>query len=281
MSVLTPPAPPSRSRTARSALGLLRKRSWWLALLGVVFLSVVFVLLGRWQYGRYETRSAGDALVRNNYDAAPAPLTAVMPDLRRPLPHAREYRPVRVAGTYDTAHTVLLRNRPQDGSNGYDVVVPLRTTEGPVLYVDRGWIPAGTRSAAEPDTVPAAPAGPVTVVARLRASEPASNRPAPAGQANRLAVDELGRALDPALRSRVVEAYGALVGETPPAAGTPSPYERPDAGLYGINLAYAFQWWVFGAFAVYIWVRWCRDVLELDEESPEESDVPEQVPSSA
>ena len=25
------------------------------------------------------------------------------------------------------------------------------------------------------------------------------------------------------------------------------------------NLLYAFQWWVFGGFAVYVWVRWCRD----------------------
>ncbi len=28
------------------------------------------------------------------------------------------------------------------------------------------------------------------------------------------------------------------------------------------NLLYAFQWWVFGGFAVYIWFRWCRDTIE-------------------
>ena len=28
------------------------------------------------------------------------------------------------------------------------------------------------------------------------------------------------------------------------------------------NLLYALQWWVFGGFAIYIWVRWCRDVVE-------------------
>ena len=28
------------------------------------------------------------------------------------------------------------------------------------------------------------------------------------------------------------------------------------------NLLYAFQWWIFGGFAVYIWYRWCRDQLE-------------------
>ena len=40
------------------------------------------------------------------------------------------------------------------------------------------------------------------------------------------------------------------------------------------NLLYAFQWWIFGVFAVYIWVRWCRDTWELLREH-------EQVASSA
>jgi hypothetical protein len=39
------------------------------------------------------------------------------------------------------------------------------------------------------------------------------------------------------------------------------------------NLLYAFEWWVFGGFAVYIWWRWCRDELErrrIEEEGPDE-----------
>ncbi|MCW2826540.1 MAG: hypothetical protein JWQ67_156, partial [Marmoricola sp.] len=28
------------------------------------------------------------------------------------------------------------------------------------------------------------------------------------------------------------------------------------------NLLYAFQWWIFGVFALYIWIRWCRDTWE-------------------
>jgi hypothetical protein len=29
------------------------------------------------------------------------------------------------------------------------------------------------------------------------------------------------------------------------------------------NLLYAFQWWIFAGFAVYIWWRWCRDQVEM------------------
>src|SRR5258706_9066015 len=148
MSVRTdraPPPPPAR--TARSALGLLREKSWFLALLGVIMLSVIFVFLGRWQYHRHEARSARNALVDRNYDAGPAALAALLPGVReRPatrLPAHLQWRPVRVSGSYLNDRTVLLRNRPQDGENGYDVVVPFVTGEGPVLYIDRGWIPAG------------------------------------------------------------------------------------------------------------------------------------------
>jgi cytochrome oxidase assembly protein ShyY1 len=30
------------------------------------------------------------------------------------------------------------------------------------------------------------------------------------------------------------------------------------------NLLYAFQWWIFGGLAIYIWSRWCRDQLEVE-----------------
>jgi cytochrome oxidase assembly protein ShyY1 len=248
MSIASPPTPPAaHPSTARAAFGLLRERQWALALLGVVVLSVVFLFLGDWQRGRYETRSARDTLVDNNYDAAPAPLGELLPDPGRPLPHRLEFRPVRVTGTYLTDRTVLLRNRPHDEGNGYDVVVPLATGEGTVFFVDRGWIPAGTSTAARPDAVPAPPAGTVTVVARLRPSEPASDRKAPAGQANRLTPAALGATIG----RPVVSAYGAMVAETPPAADPPEGFDKPDPGLYGINLAYAVQWVAF-AVAAYV-----------------------------
>jgi cytochrome oxidase assembly protein ShyY1 len=255
VSVLTSRSdqPPAK-HTARSALALLRERAWIGALLGVVVLAVIFVFLGRWQYHRHEARSARNALVDANYDAAPVLLRTLLPQVlsvpATGLPAHLQWRPVRLTGSYLSAGTVLLRNRPQNGENGYDVVVPLATTEGPVLYVDRGWIPAGTAGAARPDSVPPAPSGEVTVIARLRPSEPASARRAPPGQANRLDVASLATTFGPAVAGRVAGFYGALVSETPPAAGTPSPYPKPDPGL-GINLAYAVQWVAF-AIAAYV-----------------------------
>jgi cytochrome oxidase assembly protein ShyY1 len=265
------PGPAGALPTARAALRLLREGPWWRALAGVVVLSVVFVLLGRWQYHRHEARTARNDLVERNWSAAPAPLTAVLPgvatDPGRALPRALEWRPVRLQGRYLPERTVLLRNRPHDGQNGYDVVVPFRTdgARGLILLIDRGWVPAGSRSAAEPDQVPAAPAGPVTVVARLRPSEPPTSRRAPAGQANRLAVSRLAAGLGP---EPVVDAYGLLIGESPAPAQPLAAAEKPDPGL-GINLAYAVQWVVF-ALAAYglLGVAMVREVRRRAGEEP-------------
>ena len=37
------------------------------------------------------------------------------------------------------------------------------------------------------------------------------------------------------------------------------PPTKPGAGLNIQNLAYAAQWWIFGAFAVLLWLRLVRD----------------------
>ena len=277
----TPPLSPSgRSglRTARSALGLLKEQAWLGALLGVVLISVVFVLLGRWQYHRHEARTARNTLVNQNYDAAPVTLSDLFPTIRQDpavaLPKNLEWRPVTTRGTYLTENTVLLRNRPQNDQNGYDVVVPLRTTEGPILMIDRGWIPAGSASAAEPDSIPAPPSGEVTVVSRLRPTEEPSSRKAPAGQANRLAVRQLAAALGPADAGRVVGFYGLVLSETPAAALSPDRSVKPDPGL-GINLAYAFQWVAFAVAAYVLFgVALVREVRRRNGEEPQPLRLP-------
>ncbi len=283
MSVATdrPPRSPSgRSglRTARSALGLLTERAWLGALIGVVILSVVFVFLGRWQYHRHEARSVRNALVNTNYSAQPVTLSSLLPTVRdsptAPLPRTLEWRPVTTTGTYLTEKTVLLRNRPQNDQNGYNVLVPLRTAEGPILLINRGWIPAGSASAAEPDAIPAPPSGQVQVVSRLRPAEPATTRRAPAGQANRIAVRQLAEALGPADARQVVGAYGLLASETPRPAQTPQLSTKPDPGL-GINYAYAVQWVAFALSGYVLFgVAMVREVRRRNGDEPQPLRVP-------
>ncbi len=239
---------PSRQES-RAALALFRRRGWVLAFLGVVVLSVVFVLLGRWQYHRHEGKVERRDRVAANYDAAPAPLADVLAP-GTPVDAGLEWRPVRVEGTYLPQATVVVRNRPRDGSNGYEVLVPLRTDAGPLLWVDRGWVPAG-EDARGPGAVPAPPAGQVTVVARVRPGEPPAGRTPPVGQALRIDLEGLDRDLARAgVEGERYAAYAVLAEETPAPASAPRLLERPDTGL-GINLAYAVQWYGF-AVTVYV-----------------------------
>ncbi len=140
-------------------------------LAGLLAIAVVFavacVFLGRWQYHRFEAKYAADHLIGRNYRAAPVALATLVPTPTATLAHHDQWRSVRLEGRYDAAHQVLVRNRPFDGSYGYEVLVPfVPAAGGPDLLVDRGWVDNGQTGAA-PDAVPPPPAGPVTVTAHL------------------------------------------------------------------------------------------------------------------
>ncbi|GAB3267754.1 SURF1 family cytochrome oxidase biogenesis protein [Kineosporia babensis] len=278
----------------KAAAALLRERGWLAALVGIVVISVIFVILGRWQFGRHEARSERNQLIEANYDADPVPLAELIPAGQRTptgtLPADLEWRQVTVTGEYLAEQTVLIRNRPHEQvgqagqvgvsggnqQNGYLVVVPLQTEDGSVLFVDRGWIPAGVADAAKPDSVPAPPSGEVTVVSRLRPSEPVSDRGAPEGQAVRINVPALTE--QTGVEGPVVGAFGALVSEDPQAADTPAAAEEPEVGL-GINLSYSVQWDSFAIIAYILFgVALVREVRRRDEEAEEEEEPEDEGP---
>lgn len=233
-----PARPPAGLAT--DAVRLLREWVWLRALLLVVLFAIACTFLGRWQWARHVTVSAAAQRLAANYDSAPTSLVEILPTPDAALPAPLEWRRVEVAGTYLSDRIVLIRNRSINGSsNGYEVVVPLRTASGAVLLVDRGWIPNGPTGIAPP-SVPPPPDGKVDVVARLRLSEPASGKRAPPGQAMSIDVARLSAGLDaPAYR-----AYAVLDQESPHPVTSPRTLPKPDVNL-GLHLAYAYQWWVF------------------------------------
>ncbi|MEO3873237.1 SURF1 family protein [Nonomuraea sp. B12E4] len=232
----------------------------WLALHVVVLLVIpAFVLLGRWQFGRFEERSANSGLVTANIEAAPVPLdTLAAPG--RPVRQEDRFRTVRVTGTYDPAHAVVVRRRPQEGRAGYYVLTPLVTGPGTAVIVNRGWVKAGATADAAPE-VPAPPTGQVTVTGRLRFSETEDNsgirdRPGlPPGQVLLINADQLAQGLP----YRLVGGYVELTEQQPRPAVAPEPVPEPDVGPGGgLNLAYGVQWWLFIGIAVGGWILLIR-----------------------
>lgn len=253
------PGAPRPTLTLRGNPAL--RRAVGLVLLAVV-VSTACVFLGRWQWHRHVARDAAIRLVEQNYAADPVPLADLLPAAGSVLDPDDVWRQATVTGTYDADATVLLRNRPVDSEPGFHVLVPLRLDDGAVLVVDRGWV-AWDADASGEVSVPAPPAGDVTLTVHLRPDEPASTRSAPAGQVQAIHVDQVLAAGG----STVADAasfggYGAVVAESPAApqrlGALPAPSTDP-----GSHLSYAFQWWTFavGSLAAFVWMA-RRELLE-------------------
>ncbi|WP_277210679.1 SURF1 family cytochrome oxidase biogenesis protein [Isoptericola croceus] len=230
-----------------------RTRRQWVTLgLAAVLLAALCVLAAYWQWHRYTDRQAQIALVEANYSAEPAPLDEFLAGPGAALADDDVWRSAVVVGKYAPDETVLLRNRPVNGTPGFHLLVPLHTEldgKALVIVVDRGFVPLGA-DASEPASVPAPPDGEVTVTVTLRADEPAADREAEAGTVSRINTDQVLAASGGAVRADAgtVGAYGQMRSEDP-AAEALVPVPRPDTDP-GSHLSYAFQWAIFALGAV-------------------------------
>lgn len=261
--------------------GFLLSRRWITLGVVLVLAAVACGLLSRWQWNRYEQRSADVERIQANYSAEPVSLESV---IGRPDPtasydvlpaEAREWTKVSVTGTYVPGATILIRNRTLDSETGFYVLAPLRVAPGVgeglsdaassggassnggpgyIIWINRGWIPT-TSDGITPSEVPAEPSHVVTVIGNVRPPEPQTDRSAPAGQAQTMDVMGLSRQaglVDAAAGGLDQVTYPAFVvaqGEDPTPASAPRRMPAPDLDL-GSHLSYTFQWIVFGIVAL-------------------------------
>jgi cytochrome oxidase assembly protein ShyY1 len=232
---------------------VLLSRRWLGALAAAAVFAVAAFFLGRWQWHRYEAKSARADLVQSHYSAPARPLESVVTG--GPLPLERDWTRVEGSGQYAGGATLLVRNRPWDGIYGYEVLVPLVLADGRTVLVDRGWVPNAARASLAPQ-VPAAPSGEVTVTGWARQGEPSLGRRLPSGQLASINLREAEREVGlPLLGGYVVLQREATADGTSPQR--PRPLERPDTDL-GPHQAYAFQWWLampLGFVLVFLGVR--------------------------
>ena len=216
-------------------------------MLGGLALALVFavacVLLGRWQWGRYEDRSVQATAVTTHYAATPVPLGSVTS--RLPPSEADQWLRVTATGRYAAGKQLLVRNRALDGQPGLEVLVPFDVSgdlSGTRVFVDRGWV-ANADAAADLPPVPPAPTGEVALVGWLRSGEPDLGKDLPAGQ---LASIDLTEAARQTGGGTVLDAYLVLDSEQP-GGPRPAPLAAPDTDL-GPHQAYAIQWWLTAVF---------------------------------
>jgi Uncharacterized conserved protein len=217
-------------------------RRWLGYLAFAVAFAIACVLLSNWQLARGKEAAAANALVSRNFDSTPVALADALPTTTS-FRADQEWLRVRVSGVYQTRDQLLVRNRTTDTGPGFEVLTPLKTSDGSLFIVDRGWVAVGNRNNL-PDPVPAPPAGTVTVLARLKPGEP--RLPGQTASGNQVPTIELHD-----IRARLnadvyTGAYGLLQSETPPAAEnlTPVVTSEPVADE-GLHWSYMIQWIIF------------------------------------
>jgi cytochrome oxidase assembly protein ShyY1 len=216
----------------------------WFGYLGMaIIFAIACLLLSQWQFARLEEARIEVNRLSSNYTKDAVPLASVLPALDS-FDAGDKWTPVEMTGTYLEDEQVLVRNRPYGGAPGFEVLTPLQLADGSIFIVDRGWVPSGDKQD-YPDSIPAAPTGAVTVVARLKASEPElPGRSAPEGQIATIELDDLAATIG---QPTFTGAYGLMDSETPAPAERPLAAIKPELDE-GPHLSYALQWILFALF---------------------------------
>jgi cytochrome oxidase assembly protein ShyY1 len=244
----------------------------WLGLLALLLVILVsFTLLGLWQLSVARDKGHADALARIAREPVADVTTVLQP--HGAFPGDGSGRLVRATGTYAGARQVLVAPRRLDGRDGAWVVTPLLVSRsGATLPVVRGFV-------TDLSSVPPAPSGEVSVQGSLAPGESPADAPAASGSSTpvlgALDLSVLVNRWPGDLYNGFVFAVEEHAGSAPGAAVAPSGLERvpppPVAagGLKWRNAAYALQWWVFAAFAAYMWFRMVRDDAQQQQQQPE------------
>jgi surfeit locus 1 family protein len=138
--------------TAPGRAGPARRRSPLVVLVLAGLAFAVLVGLGSWQVRRLAWKEALIARVEERLaePAAPLPDPSGWPAL---TDEAIEYRPVRLAGTFDhdrEIHVFIALSQPKGplGGQGYFVVTPMTLDDGHVVFVNRGFVPSDRKDPA-------------------------------------------------------------------------------------------------------------------------------------
>ncbi|MDR5700059.1 SURF1 family cytochrome oxidase biogenesis protein [Agromyces aerolatus] len=250
-----------------SRWSFLRSRRWAGYLALVIVFAIACSALGSWQLNRRAEALTEVARIDANYDADPIPVAEALPDPAAFDPDAR-WRVVALTGEFLADDEVVIRNRPFQGTSGFEVVTPFRLDDGTVFFVDRGWIAQAPDG--RPSEYAAPPSGQVEVTARLKAGEGTiAGRTASGRELATIDLDELAERVGEPSHTG---AYGVQVQDATDAREPPMAAARPVRDE-GPHLSYALQWYVFALMA-FIGLAWAanqeRKALAEASASPEE-----------
>ena len=221
----------------------------------MLVIAAICVVAGTWQISRFEQSVRDNNALDANARAAAVALTSANVPLvnHGPAPgrDAIRYRAVTAAGSYVPGAQQLLINQSVNGTEGFFVLTPLRTSAGELLVV-RGFV-AAKSDGTPPDKIAAAPTGAVRITGRLQTPSTRNDGTAQLGSG---VIGSINPAEQAARRGEpTYDAYVTLTAGQPGTAGLtvlPDPdLSNPAGGAYEWqHFAYIIQWYLFALLAL-------------------------------
>jgi len=236
-----------------------RRPRWIAALLLCLGIAAGFAGLGQWQLSRsVENGAPADA---PDTEVA-VPLSSIA-EPQTEVTQPQLGRRVTVEGDLVPSDFVVLTGRNNgDAGDGAWLVGHLVTTDGATLAVALGWAPdAAAATAAEGFPSWAGP-----LEGRYLPSEAPTDSDFEAGEHSALSVAELINIWPDA--QPAYGGYLVLEHAWPGLDPIFSPAPTQEIGFNLLNLFYALEWAIFAGFAIYLWYRLVRDVVEREQETP-------------
>jgi cytochrome oxidase assembly protein ShyY1 len=224
--------------------------------------AIACLALASWQIERRSEAVSKIERVAANYDLNPIAFDEVSPlDVDSIVSY--EWRSVELSGRYLTGDVLLVRNRAIAGQPGFVQLVPFETSNGEIVVIERGWIPADSDLNPSREFFPSETDR--TIIARVRLGEAIPNRNSPTGQLTSINLPEISELL-----SKEVETsfYLRMVTESPAESSNPQPLSRPVLDE-GNHLSYAVQWIIFAAmgfFALFWAIRQEQEFRRMDKD---------------
>jgi surfeit locus 1 family protein len=216
------------------------------------------VWLGLWQLDRLDEVRTNNALLASRLLADPVDLAPLAdPDARATVDEvALEYRRVEAVGRYRPSDEVLQRGQSHQNQQGFHLLTPFDLTDGGVVLVRRGWVPAAFSEPPVAEAPP--PTGEVTLRGVLERPVdqpgfgPRDPEQGPLARVFHTDTARLDGQIDGALFPMVLRAedpIGVQGSQLPVAAGSP----ELDGGNH---LSYALQWFSFALLAIITYGAW-------------------------
>jgi cytochrome oxidase assembly protein ShyY1 len=220
-------------------------RPGWIALAIVViaFTYLCFTVLAPWQLGKNTKTSRENDQIQHSLTSNPVPLKTLLPQQDSSAPDG-QWRRVTATGHYVPDKQVVARLRVAEGDQAMEVLLPFAVDDGPTVLVDRGYVRPLPGSRVPPITAP--PDGPVTIIARLRDSEPpVLDKKSFVSDGVRQVYSISTGQISSLVGSPLTGSYLQLVDNQPGGLGVLA-LPHLDAGPF---LSYGIQWITFGVIA--------------------------------